>query len=800
MMQVVKRSIFSVVAALSGISLALTGSVKQAAAQTTPAALVLQNTTLTSINGNSGHVAANSAGDAFYVSQTDNAAYWLKRGTSTPVQILSGLSGGRSVYVDSSNNVYVPSNYSGTVTEIPYVNGGYATGSARASLSACSSTTPTTPCNQFGNGGSGVAYYYQPADLGIDGSGNVYIVDAYDNEAANGPQKNNAIEVFKYNGVSYAATVLIQGLASNQGAQIAVDAKGDIYYADGTNLYAVPAGATTVTSIGTGLSKPSGVTVDKYGDLFITDSGLNEIIEMPALNGVAQTGTQFVFDPVYSANGVAFDGLGDMFYTGFSTQTTLNKVRINSFSLGSASPGTPVSATPSTLTVNFITGQTVGALTLAGSGAGFSYIPGTCTGAFAAQGSCTFSVNYTPNAVGLQKGAVTITNAAGATVATAELSGIGLGAAQTSDPGTTSFIGSGYSGPEGIAVDSTKDVFVANTGKNTVLEYAAGSSAPVTVGSGLSGPTSVAVDNAGNLYIADAGNGRVVQVPVVSGALSTAAQAVVISGLGKSIGLATDPYGDLYVADAANNKLLQLAPINGFPSTSASVAVTLPSTSVAPFALATDNIGNLFVADTTANTVTEIAYYGKSTTAIGSGYSHPSGLAVDAAGSLYVADPGNIRLIKIPFESPIYNTNDEYSVGPPFTVPAGVTIPFAVAIDSSANLYVVDSQDATVTFLNRVQGTLNLGTSNVNSTTAQENAYIADAGNQSLVLGNPTTPPPRTPPSPSPRPPAMAAPTRRPSSPASPACSRPPSSPPPLEATARRSTSAATPPTPPRQP
>ncbi len=121
----------------------------------------------------------------------------------------------------------------------------------------------------------------------------------------------------------------------------------------------------------------------------------------------------------------------------------------------------------------------------------------------------------------------------------------------------------------------------------------------------------------------------------------------------------------------------------------------------------------------------------------GSGYLHPSGLAVDAAGSLYVADPGNVRLIKIPFESPIYNTNDQYSVGPPFTIATGVTIPYAVAIDSTANLYVVDSADASVTFLNRQQGTLSLGNSNVGQTTAQQNAYIADAGTQPLVLGNP---------------------------------------------------------------
>ena len=90
-----------------GLALGLLPSVQ---AQTTPSAVILKSTTLVSINGNAGHIAANNAGDAFYVSQTDNVAYWLKRGTTTPIPLVTGLSGGRSVYVDPTNNVYVPSN------------------------------------------------------------------------------------------------------------------------------------------------------------------------------------------------------------------------------------------------------------------------------------------------------------------------------------------------------------------------------------------------------------------------------------------------------------------------------------------------------------------------------------------------------------------------------------------------------------------------------------------------------------------------------------------------------------------
>ena len=732
MMQSIKGT--TVLAWVAASLLGLAGNQPAAQAQATPLAVVLQSKTLTTINGNAGHVAANTSGDAFYVSQTDNVLYWVKRGTTTPISLVSGLSGSRSAYVDSSNNVYVPVNYSGLIIEVPFVNGTYVTGSAKASLAACTSNKPLTPCTQFGGNA-----YWQATDMGIDGSGNAYLIDTYNGTDPAGLRVHNAIWKLTYNGVTYAAAVQIQGLPNNLNAQMTVDPAGDIFYADGSTLYYAAAGTATAVPFGIGLKAPSGVTLDKYGNLFVTDSSLNQIIEFPALKGVPQLTTQFVFSGTYSANGVGIDGLGDMYYTGYSGGTNLNVARINSFGLGTSAIGTAVSTTAISLTVNFTTAETLAAPTLAGASAGFSYVAGSCAvgTAYAAGGSCTIGVNYTPTAVGPQRGAVVLTNSSGAAIVTAELSGIGAGAAQTSDPGTASLIGSAYSAPQGIAVDSAKNVYIANTGKNTVVEYAAGSTTPVSLGSGLAGPTSVALDNAGNLYIADSGNGRVVEVPSLGGTLTTSAQSVILSGLGSSLGIATDIYGNLYVADSKNDKVMQLGPINGTPSTSASLTLTLPSTSVAPFALATDSVGNLFIADVTANTVTELAYYGKGLTSIGTGYSHPSGLAVDASGGLYVADPGNIRLIKIPFESPNYNTNDQYSVGPPFTVAAGVTIPYAVAIDASANLYVLDSQDATVTFLNRLQGTLNLGSSNAGSTTAQESAYIANAGNLSLGLGNP---------------------------------------------------------------
>ena len=65
-----------------------------------------------------------------------------------------------------------------------------------------------------------------------------------------------------------------------------------------------------------------------------------------------------------------------------------------------------------------------------------------------------------------------------------------------------------------MAVDAAGDVFIADSGKNEVLEVTSASK-QLTIGSGLSNPESVAVDAAGDVFIADTGNSRVVEVPAV---------------------------------------------------------------------------------------------------------------------------------------------------------------------------------------------------------------------------------------------------------------------------------------------
>jgi trimeric autotransporter adhesin len=754
------HSIFAVLGRLvAGMCAAMLFSLI-AAAQTVPNAVIYTSTQLVTINGNAGHIAANNLGDAFYESTTDHAAYWLKRGTTTPVALVTGLSDGGAagnIEVDANNNVYVSSNYDGRIILVPYVGGTYATNIANSgSLPNCP-FTPTVPCLTIGNGAGATGYYLQTSDLAFDqainlvtpksppgpvynAGPNVYILDERDNVCnQSGPATscNTILKGVPNGDGTYTISVLVTGLPQTNNGQIAAGPKGDVYYADGANVYYIAAGTTKATMIGTGLTNPTGVTTDIYGNLYITNaSAPDEILQMPELNGVAQPAQQFTYLNLYSANGVGIDNLGHIYYTGYSGGTNLNVATINSFNLGSAAVGSLALTTAQTLNVLFTQAATVATLAPVGTANGFIYTAGTCAaGAFTVGSSCTVLVNYKPTSVGLQTGSVELTTASGSVIAAADLAGSGLGPAETNDPGTLSNIGTTFNNPQGIAVDGSGNVYIADAGANTITMYPSGSTTGTSLGSGLSKPTSVALDNSGNLYIADSGNGRVVQVPSIAGVLTTASQSTVISGLGSDLGIATDLNSNLYIADSTKNQVLKLAVVSGLPNASAvnQIGTTAMGASIftAPLAITTDPTGNIFVADTAANTVTEITYYGKQVIAIGTNYSHPSGLATDASGSLYVADPGNNRLIKIPFESPIYNTNDQYSVG------ASINAPFGVALDASGNLYVVDSTDATANKLNRLQGTVVLGRANINTTTPAFTGYVADSGNQNLTLGTP---------------------------------------------------------------
>ena len=110
-----------------------------------------------------------------------------------------------------------------------------------------------------------------------------------------------------------------------------------------------------------------------------------------------------------------------------------------------------------------------------------------------------------------------------------------------------------------------------------------------------------------------------------------------------------------------------------------------------PQGLALDAAGDVFVADTGNNRVVEVPAGGAVPTLLGAGLNQPSSVAVDGAGNLYISDTGNSRVVMVPDEKGALNSADMSTVSI-----SGLVSPSGLAIDGSGDLYVADASNGNV--------------------------------------------------------------------------------------------------------
>jgi sugar lactone lactonase YvrE len=187
-------------------------------------------------------------------------------------------------------------------------------------------------------------------------------------------------------------------------------------------------------------------------------------------------------------------------------------------------------------------------------------------------------------------------------------------------------------------------------------------------------------------------------------------------------GLAFDGKGDLFVADPVNNRVIEYSPSapTSYPQAGTVVAGAGGQGSglnqlYYPNGVALDAAGDLFVADSGNNRVVEYTYngatgsYGSSgkvvagTGTAGSGLtqlSDPLGIAFDASGDLFVADSGNNRVEEFAYNS----TAGSYAATATTVAGAGgrgsgasqLAGPGSVTVDVKGDLFVADSLNARV--------------------------------------------------------------------------------------------------------
>ena len=333
-----------------------------------------------------------------------------------------------------------------------------------------------------------------------------------------------------------------------------------------------------------------------------------------------------------------------------------------------------------------------------------------------------------------------------------------------------------FNSPEGIAVDSAGNVYVADSGNNVVRKISngtittfagngqwgySGDGGPATSAS-LGDPGAVTLDSAGNLYIADTRNFVIRKVS--SGIIST------VAGNGKAgnsgdggpalnaefafpEGVAVDSAGkNLYIADADNGVIRKVS--NGIitafagdgqmgysgdngPATSASLNE--------PASVAVDSAGNVYIADTNNAVVRKVSngiittfagngtygYSGDGGLATSAELASPSGVAVGNNAGVFILDYANPVIRKVTGNG-VINTvvgggsgfwgDNGPATGSMFEQPLGV------AVDANSNVYVADGNDNAIRKVSN--GTITTIAGNGFSN------YAGDGGPASSALGD----------------------------------------------------------------
>ncbi|HKW31169.1 MAG TPA: hypothetical protein VJT54_17725 [Verrucomicrobiae bacterium] len=306
-----------------------------------------------------------------------------------------------------------------------------------------------------------------------------------------------------------------------------------------------------------------------------------------------------------------------------------------------------------------------------------------------------------------------------------------------------------FSGPSGVAVDSQGNLYVTDSGNNTIRKITPAGTVTTIAGQiGVKGsadgtgtnasfnlPTGIAVDINGNLYVADEFNDTIRKITPVgtNWMVSTLAGQVTNAGLIDAVGtnaqfatptgVAVDNAGNVYVADVANDVIRQITPA-GLVSTIAgqphhpgsSDGTNNGAQFYMPFDITMDAATNLYVTDGVNETVRKLVPSGTNwvvTTIAGqvlvSGsndgtgtnaqFNGPAGIAISGGSTLYVADDNNNTIRKLTLTgtnwtvSTFAGLTGVYGDADGATNNARFHSPIGVAVDATGNIYVADANN-----------------------------------------------------------------------------------------------------------
>jgi sugar lactone lactonase YvrE len=592
-----------------------------------------------------------------------------------------------------------------------------------------------------GYGGDGgpatAAQLNNPTSVAVDAAGNLYIADT-GNYRVRKVSASGVISTVAGDGtLGYGGDGGPATSAQISAGGVAVDTTGNLYIADSINFSLPPndslpnnrirkvtAGGVISTVAGNGTSGfsgdggpatsaqfayPGGIAVDTEGNLYIADTGNSRIRKVSGggvISTVAGNGA-FGFSgdggPATSAEldqpgGVAVDAMGNLYIA-----DTVN-YRVRRVSVSGV--------------ISTVAGNGRGGYSGDGGPANSAELDKPGNVAVDATGNL-YIADY-------NNGRIRKVNA-GAIISTVAGKGTAAGYSGDGGPATSAQLNE----PRNVAVDATGNLYIADTGNDRIRKVTAGGT--ISTVARLNFPQRIAIDAAGNLYVADTNN-HLIRKVTADGVISTVAGngtfgfsgdggPATSAQLDNPQGVAMDTVGNLYIADTRNSRIRKVTADgvistvagngtygfsgDGGPATSAQLA--------SPDGVAVDAAGNLYIADGLNGRIRKVTADGVISTVAGNGtygfsgdggpatsaqLRNPTSLSVDAAGNLYIADTGNYRVRKVSASGVISTVAGDGALGyggdgGPATF-AQLNFPQGIAIDAAANVYIADTRNSRI--------------------------------------------------------------------------------------------------------
>jgi sugar lactone lactonase YvrE len=578
---------------------------------------------------------------------------------------------------DSSGNLYIADASQNVIREVSAATGVIVT------------VAGTKPANGFGGYGSGgysgdggpatAAQMNSPGAVAVDSAGNLFIADTINQVIRKVTAATGIITTLAGNGQPCYSYSGDGGPAADAAlcypAGVSVDAAGRVYVADsfeGRVRVEIPAALPpSVPAATPSFSLPAG-TYATGQTVTITDATEGAAIYVTLDGSTPSTAGQIYNGPISVSGNVTIHAVA---------------VAPGYLSTAPVSAAYTIVAPPATV-ISTVAGSGVLGFSGAGGPATSAQIGYTRGLALDGAGNVYFSDpgNNVVWMVSANTGTISIVAGNG----TAAYAGDGGPASSAS-----------LNNPAGLTVDKAGDLFIADSGNNVIREVAAASGMIATfAGNGqsppypgpngdggpataaeLRGPLGIAVDQGGNVYIADSGDELIRVVNATSGIITSIAGTGTFGSSGDGgpalsatlaypNTLAIDSTGNIYIASGNGGSIRIVTAATGVITTVAGNGNSgdsgdggaATSAEINPQGIALDSSGNLYLSNypgairevlASTGMIIRVAgngYYGYSGdggSATIAGLSGPSGIAIDAAGDLYLADSDSFRIRKV---------------------------------------------------------------------------------------------------------------------------------------------------------